>query len=570
MLYQQRRHWYQPCISFCIPCERPSARRGRSRLLHRGLLYCAFLTFVMSGMVASGRAAWVRPLEGVGNFHSRIDVCNRWRADDLVDVVLLFSVANRELTFIRRDGRLQGELQVTAELQGTDGTTVSRTRQVHLLTTGSVAASSGTLYQVFSLLLPGVSAHSGQVVCRLMDENRRRGGLLNLIKRRQALSEAEGDWEAVPRQRDPEGLYLGDPIFLSGAPVDFWREEAPLARELERTILWEHLHPNRRYGLEQDRLQVYFEIEAPLAGGARQACAAGLYLQVLARDLDFALRDTIRFDALRLGQLAGGHRTGLCYELDINQLPAGCYLLSCGPANARGHGWLAEFDVIWNLETLYRPQDELLGEGRTVLLGPARAEFLAAGQAARGILLEEFWAAHDPDLETEINEGYLEFRRRVSYVRRKYGGFGASGAVDPRGRIYVLLGPPEDIQSEAMPLNATDLEDAFVKVFDRYAPDRPGTVIKGGRSQGTDGHRPGGEGWIPMPHTHQSRREIAARRRNIGRMQSFELWKYNHAGHSLFPNQFSQQSLGLRFLFVDRTGTGSYVLESSNAWELGN
>jgi hypothetical protein len=145
------------------------------------------------------------------------------------------------------------------------------------------------------------------------------------------------------------------------------------------------------------------------------------------------------------------------------------------------------------------------------------------------------------------------------------------GATDPRGEIYVLLGPPSEIQVENMPLNPSELEDATIRVFDKYAPDRPGTEAKGAHRQGTQGSRPyEKQGGIPMSVTHQSRRELADKRRQVGREQAFQLWKYDHNGDQIFPNKFSGQSLGMNFLFVDRTGTGSFILESTNAFNIGN
>jgi GWxTD domain-containing protein len=331
-------------------------------------------------------------------------------------------------------------------------------------------------------------------------------------------------------------------------------------------VVFPYLHPNRRYGVEQDHLQLFFEVSPPTAGGGRAAAQAGLFVQILAKDLEFALRDTIVFDERRLATLGAGLTAGVFYELDVNDLPPGAYQLSCAPANAQGHGWVAEFDVIWHIGALNRHGDELQGEGRTVFHGDDLDAFLDAGQAEREVMLEQFWSEQDPEPETPTNENYVEFRRRVAHVRRHLGGFGRSGAIDPRGTIYILLGKPDEIQIEAMPLNTSDLEDATVRVHDKYAPVRPGTQAKGSDPLGTQGRDPQarGTGGVPMDYSYRVHREIDAKRREVGRNMAFELWKYHHAGDQLFPNLYSNQALGLNFLFVDRTGTGQYVLESTN------
>jgi GWxTD domain-containing protein len=408
----------------------------------------------------------------------------------------------------------------------------------------------------------------------LEDLNRKRKGLLNIIKGRAARSEAAGDWEVAPPDPGGAGLHVADPLFLSNAPFAHWGAQESMQVDPEESPLFSYLHPNRRYGLEQDRLQVFFEVTAAHPEQARPAASHGLLVQVLAKDLDFALRDTISFAEPSLVSLAASGTAGIYYELDVNQLPSGAYQLSCAPASGQGRGWVAEFDVIWNLDVLNRHGDELEGEARTVLLGDRIKDFLDAGQAEREIILEDFWANLDPDPSTPLNEAYLEFRRRISYVDQRLGGFGRTGAKDARGEVYLLLGPPNEIQVESLPLNAADLEDATVRVWDKYAPVRAGTEAKGARPGGTQGRAgkeaKGTQGGIPLEQSYESRRELASKQRQIGRENAFELWKYNHSGNQLFTNKYSGGTLGLRFLFVDRTGTGHYVLESTNVWKVGN
>lgn len=521
-------------------------------------------------MVDSGQAAWLRPLEGAGNFHCVIDQFSRWRPDGKLDVVLCVSVANREVTFIEEGSHLRGELLVQASLTGPDGEVVAGEKTIRLRTPNQREADAATLYQIFPVILRGVGFTAGKLVCRIEDQHRRRSGLLNVLKKRKARSEVAADWVAPPRELESAGLIVADPVFLSRAPISRWREEDPLSAKIEESVQFDYLHPIRRYGLEQDHLQLFCEVSYP-AGDPGAVTANGLLLQISSKGLSFALRDTIRFDDIRRQILQRGGRTGFYYELDVNNLPPGAYRIGCGPLDSPGHGWLAEFDVIWSLSALNRHGNELRGEGYTVFFGNALDAFLAAGQAEREGMLEKFWAGLDPEPETAVNEVYVNFRRRVAHVRHQLGGFGRSGAVDPRGQVYLLLGAPDERQVETMPLNPSDLEDATVKVWDKYAPDRVGTQAKGANPAGTQGwwadERQGG---IPVEPSRQAHREIAAKRRAIGRDMSFELWEYNHAGQQLFPNLYSSQTLGLRFLFVDRTGTGHYILEATNARDIGS
>ncbi len=525
----------------------------------RGFRYRVWLG-VVCGLLAAApaaRATMLRPLEGSGNFLSTVDVLNRHEADGSTTVILLISVANRDVTFEAAETGLRGRLGVTAALTGADGVTVRRATSVDLKCGDLDEASAASMYQVLPIVLAGVRAASGTLSVRLDDMLKERPGLLSRIKSGNWVrSEVEGDWSAGAAEPVPEGLALGDPVFLAKAPIGLWSQHALDAAAPESSLLTEYLHPNRRYGLEQSHLQVYFEMDPPLQGDRAGAGRSGIRVEVLGKDLQFALRDTIRLGEAQLTRLAGGGSTGIFYDLDLKNLPPGAFSLSCAPANAKGRGWVAEFDVVWSLNSLNRYADELEGEGRVILYGDDLKRFEAAGQAEREAILEKFWQGHDPDPASAVNENYQEFLRRASYVRQNLGGFTRAGAKDPRGQVYLLLGPPDEVQTQVLPINEKDQEDAMVRVFDNYAPEREGTQAKG-------------SGGIPLPTTRQSRRAVAVARAGVTNEKGFELWIYTHAGRQLFPNPYSSKMLGLRFLFVDRSGTGNWVLNSTNASEFG-
>ena len=129
--------------------------------------------------------------------------------------------------------------------------------------------------------------------------------------------------------------------------------------------------------------------------------------------------------------------------------------------------------------------------------------------------------------------------------------------LDDRGQTFLLLGAPDEIQQQVLPANPKDQEDAVTRVYDGYAPVREGAWAKG-------------EDAIRMSSVHQARREIDARRGGVGRDKGFELWIYNDKGQELFPNVYSGRQRGLRFLFVDRLGYGRFILQTTNAWDIGS
>ncbi len=510
-------------------------------------------------------AAWVRPLEGSGNFHTMIDVYNRWRADGTLDVVLLFAINNNEVAFREENGHYRGELKVTAELKSPDGPTVYGEKNVVLYAHDRLETESNTMQQVFPLVLSAVEFRSGVLYCQVDDLKQKRRGLYNTVKKKHMRSEAAGQWVAPDPRRQADGLTVNDPVFMAHAPAALWDSQHKI--NLEAAAVFDYLHPSRRYGLEQDHLQVYFEVEPPSLLKSVENVARGLRVEVLAKDLEFALRDTIVLDENQRRVLATNGVVGILYEMDVNQLPPGAYQLSCASVNAEGRGWVAEFDVIWNLAALARHRDELLGEGRTVFRDTQLKKFLAAGRAEQEVMLEEFWSELDPDPGTAINETYQEFRLRVAYVREHLGGFGPNGAPDPRGHIFLLLGQPSEIQVESMPLNQNEQTDAYVKVYDPFAPDREGTQIRG-VDPTMSGQPWRNEGGVPLDYSLQAQRDINTRLGSVRLYQAFELWKYNNNGRHLFPNQYSGETLGLNFLFVDRHGNGRYALETSNAYDL--
>ncbi len=178
-------------------------------------------------------------------------------------------------------------------------------------------------------------------------------------------------------------------------------------------------------------------------------------------------------------------------------------------------------------------------------------------------MLDEFWDAHNPDPENPVNAAYLEFQYRLAYVRRFLGGFGEYGATDERGEVFLMLGQPDEVQIHHMPMNFRDQDDARIKVFERFAPDREGSQAKGAAgSQDINPYE--GSGGIPMPFSRRAEVQRQTAKSSATHNYPFELWKYDSGGNSLFPNRFTDRGIGQRFLFVDRTGAGDYSLESSN------
>jgi len=58
--------------------------------------------------------------------------------------------------------------------------------------------------------------------------------------------------------------------------------------------------------------------------------------------------------------------------------------------------------------------------------------------------IDQFWADMDPDPETDINEARIEYESRLAYVHSHYP-YKRGWKHSDRGRIYLIYGPPDNI-----------------------------------------------------------------------------------------------------------------------------
>lgn len=68
--------------------------------------------------------------------------------------------------------------------------------------------------------------------------------------------------------------------------------------------------------------------------------------------------------------------------------------------------------------------------------------------AERIAFIRNFWERRDPDPRTPQNEARLVFWQRVSEANTLFTGTARAGWKTDRGKIYILLGPPDDIEKD--------------------------------------------------------------------------------------------------------------------------
>jgi hypothetical protein len=154
----------------------------------------------------------------------------------------------------------------------------------------------------------------------------------------------------------------------------------------------------------------------------------------------------------------------------------------------------------------------------------------------------------------------------VAFVRRFLGGFGEHGARDARGEVFLALGMPDEVRTERMPTNFRDQDDARIRVFEQYAPEREGAWAKGNTgSLDPSPYQSEEQGGVPMPWSSRAEQIRNQMQYRSSHLNAFEYWEYDRGGRPLWNSRFSGTGgLGQRFLFVDRNGAGEYVIESSN------
>ena len=63
-------------------------------------------------------------------------------------------------------------------------------------------------------------------------------------------------------------------------------------------------------------------------------------------------------------------------------------------------------------------------------------------------LFNAFWKNLDPTPDTEFNELQAEFYERVAYANEHFSLTGDDGWRTDRGRIYIIYGPPDDVEHQ--------------------------------------------------------------------------------------------------------------------------
>jgi len=86
---------------------------------------------------------------------------------------------------------------------------------------------------------------------------------------------------------------------------------------------------------------------------------------------------------------------------------------------------------------------EFLSKVRYIITKQERKILLNLPPSERKNFIEEFWKKRDPDPDTEENEFKEQYFTRIEEANRLFKEGGTQGWLQDRGRIHILLGPPD-------------------------------------------------------------------------------------------------------------------------------
>ena len=135
------------------------------------------------------------------------------------------------------------------------------------------------------------------------------------------------------------------------------------------------------------------------------------------------------------------------------------------------------------LESKDTPYNKWLNEDVVYIIDPAERDAFLNLQtdSEREHFIEQFWLRRDPTPGTPENEFKEEHYRRIAYVNDRFGWPAQSGWRTDRGRIYIVYGPPDEIESHPKGRRAQGAAPARNYPFEdwryRYIQDIGSNVI---------------------------------------------------------------------------------------------
>jgi len=510
---------------------------GRARILLWAL--------VVLGVSAGG--AWARDMIGRGDFGFYLDTAAfRGRGDRVIAEVDV-RIPNNEIRFKQSDDGFRARVKLSVLISDLEGKPVVQDAKEMEFTEPDEDHATSSLY--FQTVIKRYHIRHGVYLLSYAVEDLEspKTTLMGRVQGKNQTSivrDARLDLPEIPH----DAPAFSQAKFLWGVG------EAGEAGEGRREY---HPNPPRVYGLYKDTLMVYMELYLPDS----LAHANGFRFQsVVAREGgdEMAVNDVdLPNPGGGVGEAEGGStRTyPILLRQDLARFPAGTYSLHVSfylgdKRLSRIHA--GNFSVAWDLRTWEVPRREMLAEARFLLGDKQFEQFRQRPPGDQERMLDELWKGADPTPETAANEAYEEFLRRLAFVNDHYGD-GGPAVFDPRGQLYLRLGPPDDVVQDVIPLNRETAAEAVKLVEDPYYS----------MTFSTHGAKPYSR---VTKNVVSDPRDLAGERAGDNVGYPFELWVYHASGAPLLErDRVKEIDIGMRYLFVDRDGYGRYKLESSSS-----
>lgn len=108
---------------------------------------------------------------------------------------------------------------------------------------------------------------------------------------------------------------------------------------------------------------------------------------------------------------------------------------------------------------------------------------LKTDRARRGFI-KQFWLRRDPDAATIENEFRFDFWERVASANQLFTRTTVPGWKTDRGRLYILMGPPDQVERQPMPNKrrtfvTTVLAEDGSRITHVFGKDKPGDLFQG-------------------------------------------------------------------------------------------
>jgi GWxTD domain-containing protein len=111
---------------------------------------------------------------------------------------------------------------------------------------------------------------------------------------------------------------------------------------------------------------------------------------------------------------------------------------------------------------LSKEERDFISEVRYIIKKQEKKRFFSLVTAEqRKEFIADFWKKRDPDLSTDENEFKIEYYKLIEEANHLFKGEGEEGWLTDRGRVYILLGPPDLRRFRPGEISSSSVKDYY-------------------------------------------------------------------------------------------------------------